>query len=147
MNHPYGTYISEYSETIVVKPEVFIENRSSGPEPYQIISEILRKKNNTFYILFTKSVTQSGKFGQIDYISGNIIFEKKPYKYFAYFFSTYDKNSLSEACGPREKDLRKYSFCLEAPFCRVVPLDKILQQIKTIVLAGTEVPRRIHALV
>lgn len=132
MNLPYGIYISEYSETIVVKPDVFIENKASYPEPYQIISEILRKKNNTFYVLCTKSATHSGKFGQIDYLYGNVFLDKKPYRYFAYFFSTYDKNSLSEACAPKEKDLRKYSFCVEAPFCgATASLD--LQRIKSLV--------------
>ena len=130
MNSIYGNYLSEYNETIIVHPSTFIENNNYGSTPYLLTYEILEYQINKFFVLCTQSETTLGKFGQVDYISGNFRHDNFRYEYFAYYFSSFDKNNLFEICVPTEKDLSKYTFCIKTSICNK---NKVPEDFKNII--------------
>ena len=119
MNQIYWNYLSEYEETIIVQPNIFIENKNDNN--YLINNLIIDYGKNKFYTICTQSVVNPeyiGKYSQVDYIYGNFCYNDSTFQYFAFYFSSFDKNNLSEVCVDTEKDLKKYSFCIKIKICK-----------------------------
>lgn len=122
MNQIYGNYLSEYEETIIVQPNTFIENNNKENN-YLINNVIIEYGKNKFFTVCTQSLVNPeyiGKYSQIDYIYGNFCYNDIIFQYFAYYFSSFDKNNLSEMCVDTEKDFNKYTFCIKIKICKKI---------------------------
>ena len=128
-----GNYYSEYGETVIIQPNLFIECNNSVSDPYLITSSIVKKTSKKLYVIsFIGDTRFIGKFGQIDYICGIFTYKQEHFHYFAYYFSCYDKNNLFEVCVPTEKDLNKYTFCIKTSVCEIKPVDELKHIINVI---------------
>jgi molybdenum cofactor biosynthesis protein B len=115
----YTLYINERGEKIILKKNHFIIKYKYNENLPDISSytnkyKLLENKKNVIRVVSEETST----YGKIDYFKGKINLKYTKIHFFAYYFSSSNKSPLFEANAPKEKDVSKYSFCIQSRFCK-----------------------------
>lgn len=136
-----GAYVSEYFESIVFQPYLFIQSFQEDEQSKYVLT------NNIVQRTPRKCITMNniedfgviGRFAQMDYVYGeNIDIDGHFFSYLAFYFSSFDKKNIVDACVPREENISLYTFCIKVKVCDTrftfSDLAKIAQRIRHIIL-------------
>lgn len=118
----FTLYINEHGEKIILKKYYFIKKYKHNEYFLKNASyinkyKIIKKKKNLIHVVLEETIG-SIHFCQIDYFKGKITLNYKKIPFFAYYFSSSNQSSLIESQVPKEKDISKYSFCVQSLFCK-----------------------------
>jgi hypothetical protein len=107
-------HISEFKTQVSITDSFFIETIHDDESPYISEHKILKREKNAF-ILFNESsnMYNGGKHSHLHYFNGKISINSLDVKFFAFYFGSYDKKTLLDVRVPREKEIAKYTFCVQ----------------------------------
>jgi hypothetical protein len=109
--------VSEYKTELCMTPDFFGETIHDTEHPYVSEYHIIdNDKNNSKCTLmnYQSNTYNPGKYSNLKYIKGSMCIDKKKVKYFAFYFCTFDKSNLLNVNDvDDEKDVKKYTFCIQ----------------------------------
>lgn len=107
-------HISEYKTQVSITDSFFLETIHDAITPYVTEFKIIkRKKNELFLLNETSNEYNGGKYSHMHFIKGKIRLNGIKVYYFAFYFGSYDKKHLLEVKSPREKEIAKYTWCVQ----------------------------------
>jgi len=109
------TYISEYKTQISITDSFFLETiHDTTTTSYATEFKIIKREKNELFLLNEKSNEYNGgKYSHMHFIKGKIRLNGKKVRYFAFYFGSYNKKHLLEVTSSREKEISKYTWCVQ----------------------------------
>ena len=109
-----AVYINDYKTQVNINDNFFLES-DNGAEFPCAAEYIVLSRGKDEMILFNQKTNAyfGGLYSQLYFIKGKIRLNGIKVRYFAYYFSSYNKNNLLEVRSSREKDLGKYNWCVK----------------------------------